>query len=168
MRRYHKDRFGRYQFVIATKDFHLPGDSNGGHFSDDPDYVTTWPEHCVQGTEGSMLHPAVADAGWVSLDAVFYKGQGRPDYSGFQGRTPTLYDDIYLLEWLNDRRVTELDIVGVATDRCVKATAMDAIENGFIVRIPQQLTLAVGGNEARDQAIRQVMWAQGKDGELIN
>lgn len=172
MRQFHKDRFGLYQYIIATKDFHLPGDSNGGHFSDNPDFVKTWPAHCVQGTEGAMLHPAVADAGLTALDAVFYKGQGRPDYSGFQGVTPVSIEGyrpgMFMLEWLQNRKVTHLDIVGIATDYCVKATALDAVEFGFQVRIPQSLTVAVGGDEARDDTIRRVMWAQGKDAELIN
>lgn len=159
----------RYQYIIATKDWHLPGDTNGGHFSDNPDYVSTWPEHCVQGTEGAMLHPALTEVVYTRLDATFYKGQGRPDYSGFQGQTPTMYDENqFLLEWLLDRRVTELDIVGLATDYCVEETAMDAVQNGFNVRIPVSLTAAVGGDEARDETIRRVMKAQGKESELIN
>jgi nicotinamidase/pyrazinamidase len=152
-----------YQYIVGTKDFHIPGDSNGGHFSDNPDYVTTWPEHCVQGTEGSMFHPEIADAAWAGFDAVFYKGAGRPDYSGFHGKAPSLYPDgdIYLLDWLQRRNVTDLDIVGLATDYCVKETAMDAIQNGFNVRIPQALTAAVGGQEARDLWIKTVYAAQG-------
>jgi nicotinamidase/pyrazinamidase len=172
MRQFHKDRFGRYQYIVATKDFHIPGDSNGGHFSANPDFVNTWPEHCVQGTEGSMLHPAIADAGLTALDAVFYKGQGRPDYSGFQGVTPVSIEGyrpgMFMLDWLRDRRVTDIDIVGIATDYCVKATALDAVEFGFNVRVPRSLTVAVGGDEVRDKTIRQIERAQGRDGELIN
>lgn len=172
MRQFMKDRFGLYQYIVASKDFHLPGDSNGGHFSDSPDYVSTWPAHCVQGTEGSMLHPAIAEAGFSGLDAVFYKGQGRPDYSAFQGVTPVGIEGyrpgMFLLDWLKDRKVTDVDVVGIATDYCVKETALDAVEFGFNVRIPSQLTVAVGGEEAKLEAIRKVMWAQGKDASLIN
>lgn len=158
----------RYQHIIATKDWHLPGDSNGGHFSDNPDYASTWPPHCVQGTDGARFHAALTEIVYTRLDATFYKGQGRPDYSGFQGKTPTMYGEYrYMLEWLQERRVSELDIVGVATEYCVLATALDAVENGFNVRIPVSLTAAVGGDEARDNAIRRVMLAQGKEG-IIN
>lgn len=159
----------RYQHIVATKDFHLAGDSNGGHISDSPDYASTWPAHCIQGTEGAMFHPALTEIMYTRLDATFYKGQGRPDYSGFQGVTPTMYGEKeHLLEWLQARKVTEIDIVGIATDYCVKATALDAVENGFSVRVPRSLTVAVGGDEARDQAIRQIMRAQGLESELIN
>src|SRR5207245_4570083 len=130
----HKYRFCLYQSIITTKDFHLPAESNGRHFAkpafEEPDYKTTWPVHCIQGTEGAMLHPAVADAGLTALDAVFYKGQGRPDYSGFQGVTPVSIEGyrpgMFMLDWLQARKVTHLDIVGIATDYCVKETALDA------------------------------------------
>lgn len=162
----------RYQHIIATKDWHLPAESNGGHFAKpgtEPDYSTTWPVHCIQGTEGAMFHPALTEIVYTRLDATFYKGEGRPDYSGFQGKTPTMYGEYeYMLEWLTERSVTELDIVGLATDYCVKATALDAIQSGFRVRIPQALTAAVGGPEQRDLTIRTINAAQGLDVQLIN
>lgn len=160
-----------YQYVVATKDFHIPADSNGGHFAKvgkEPDYVSTWPAHCVQGTEGAMFHPEIADVGWGGFDTVFYKGQGRPDYSGFQGTAPSLYEDVHLLDWLRRRNVTALDVVGLATDYCVLATAMDAIQFGFSVRIPSALTAAVSGEDAKRNAIRRVMWAQGLDAALAS
>lgn len=164
--------YSLYKYIVGTKDFHLPADSNGGHFAKpgtDPDYSTTWPAHCVQGTEGSMFHPEIAEVAWGAFDAVFYKGEGRPDYSGFQGWAPSLYgEEVSLLDWLNDRKITEVDVVGLATDFCVKATALDAIQAGFKVRIPQALTAAVGGNEQRDLTIRTINAAQGLDVRLVN
>lgn len=157
-----------YQYIVATKDWHIPADSNGGHISANPDYSTTWPEHCVQGSEGAMFHPEIADVGWYYFDAVFYKGMGRPDYSGFQGTAPGLYGDVHLLDFLNAREVTHVDVVGLATDHCVKATAMDAIQAGFNVRIPAPLTAAVGGPEQRDLIIRTINAAQGLDTRLVN
>lgn len=163
------DRALRYQFIVGTKDWHIPADSNGGHISRKPDYVSTWPEHCIQGSEGAQFHPAIADVAWGGFDAVFYKGQGRPDYSGFQGVAPALYgDEVYLHEWLSVRKVTHLDIVGLATEYCVRETAMDAVQFGFNVRIPLSLTEAVGGEDAKLNAIRQVMAAQGMPDSLIN
>lgn len=164
---YYKPGTLRYQHIIATKDWHLPADSNGGHFApegEDPDYVHNWPVHCVQGTEGAMFHPALTELVFTRLDATFYKGQGRPDYSGFQGVTPTMYEEeAYMLDWLKDRNVTELDIVGLATEFCVEATAMDAILNGFKVSIPVALTAAVGGDEVRDATIERINAAQAVD-----
>src|SRR5690242_14478573 len=74
----------KYRYMVATKDWHLPADSNGGHFSDTPDYISTWPAHCVQGSEGAQFHPAIAEVA-DKFDRIFYKGNGRADYSGFQG-----------------------------------------------------------------------------------
>lgn len=157
-----------YDYVVATKDWHLPGDNNGHHFSDNPDYVTTWPVHCVQGTDGAMWPTFFADVAFDAVDAVFYKGQGEPAYSGFQGKTPSLYGDIFLHEYLSAREVTDVDVVGLATDYCVKATALDAVQFGYNVRIPANLTAAVGGADAKRKVIAQVRELQGLDGSLIN
>lgn len=158
-----------YQYIVGTKDFHIPGDSNGGHISHIPNYVSTWPEHCTQGTVGAMFHPEIADVAWGGFDAVFYKGQGRPDYSGFQGKAPSMYgEEIRLQEWLTDRHVTHLDVVGLATDHCVRATALDGIQLGYNVRIPKHLTAAVGGPEARDRVIQAVYELQGTPLRKVN
>lgn len=167
MATHRSDRTDYYKYMVATKDFHIPEDSNGGHISDNPDYVSTWPAHCIQGTQGASFHPEIAKVGWEAFDGVFYKGQGRPDYSGFQGTMPGRFEDVHLLDWLYDKAVTTVDIVGIATEHCVRATALDAIQGGFNVRIPKQLTVAVGGDEAKVKAIRQVYDAQGYDG-IIN
>jgi nicotinamidase/pyrazinamidase len=165
---------GRYDYIVATKDWHLPAESNGGHFAhplSEPNYVTTWPVHCIQGTEGAQFHPAIAEKAEV-FDAIFYKGEGSPAYSGFQGRTMELPGlpggGVYLDEWLKERGVTHLDIVGIATDYCVKDTALDAIQSGYEVRVPRQLTVAVGGPDHADLIIRTLYAAQGKPLTLVN
>lgn len=159
-----------FDYFLATKDFHLPGQSNGGHISDNPDYVTTWPVHCIQGTDGAMFHPAI---GLIDdlFDAVFYKGEGRPDYSGFQGKTMGHYPDedgTYLLNWLQDHNVTDVTVVGIAAEHCVKATAADAVINGFRTYIPMDMTVAVGGQAAVEASIQAINKMQGNVDRIVN
>ena len=158
------DKFSLYDYFVATKDWHAPGSSNGGHIVDNPDYVNTWPSHCIQGTEGAMFVPPIADIS-EKFDAIFYKGDDRPDYSGFQGKTA---DGVHLYPWLNERGVVAVDVVGIATDHCVRATAEDAVVAGLSVRIPVQLTVAVGGPAAAEEAIRRVNQMQGAVDRRIN
>lgn len=115
----------RWDHVVATRDHHVdPGD----HFSDQPDFARSWPPHCVAGTAGADLHAGL-DAD--KLEAIFDKGEYTAAYSGFEGRsggTP-------LADWLREHRVTEVDVVGIATDHCVRATALDAAREGFATRV---------------------------------
>ena len=111
-----------YDLVVATADSHLPGTDNGGHFAADPDYVNTWPPHCVTGTPGADLVPAVARL----ATHVVRKGAGAPAYSGFEGGLDIL---------LRERGIDSIDIVGIATDYCVKATALDAARLGYATRV---------------------------------
>jgi nicotinamidase/pyrazinamidase len=123
-----------YAHVVATKDFHI---DPGEHFSDTPDYQASWPRHCVAGTPGAEFHP-LFDQG--AVEAVFAKGRHSAAYSGFEGTddagTP-------LADWLRDRGVGEVDVVGIATDYCVKATAADAAREGFTTRVLLDLTAGV-------------------------
>lgn len=115
-------RMGGYELVVATRDHHVdPGD----HFSDTPDFVHSWPPHCRVGTPGASFHPAL-DVGPVQ--AVFSKGEHTAAYSGFEGADP---DGVTLRDWLVERRVDGVDVVGIATDHCVRATALDAVRAGF-------------------------------------
>lgn len=147
-----------YDYIVATKDFHDAYTDNGGHFSDDPDFVDTWPAHCVIGSEGSKFHPAIQGVEGF-FDAVFHKGQGKPSYSGFEGWHQfegKQNEQLSLDGWLRKRNVTELWIVGIATDHCVKATAEDALDLGYDVRVPLSLTVAVGGDEAKIATIKEI------------
>ncbi|MEO3759579.1 nicotinamidase [Mycobacterium sp. B14F4] len=123
-----------YAHIVATKDFHIdPGD----HFSEHPDFVDSWPPHCVVGTEGADFHPQFhPDA----VEAVFTKGQFAAAYSGFEG---TDENGTPLADWLRERGVDEVDIAGIATDYCVKATAADAVANGFKTRVLAELIAGV-------------------------
>lgn len=120
-----------YDHVVATKDFHIdPGD----HFSDHPDYASSWPRHCVARTPGADFHPNL-DTG--PIEAVFRKGAYAAAYSGFEGADDT---GTPLLEWLRQRGVDQVDIVGLATDHCVRATAADAVHAGLSTRVLLDLT----------------------------
>ncbi|WP_432150552.1 isochorismatase family protein [Streptomyces sp. bgisy029] len=127
-----------YQHVVATRDCHVdPGD----HFSETPDYVDSWPVHCVAGTEGVGFHPNFAPAvASGAIDTVFDKGAYSAAYSGFEGADE---NGTGLAQWLRDRSVTEVDVVGIATDHCVRATALDAAREGFVTQVLLDLTAGV-------------------------
>lgn len=115
-------RMGDYDLVVATRDLHV---DPGGHFSDTPDFVDSWPPHCRAGTPGASFHPAL-DVGPVR--AVFAKGEYTAAYSGFEGADP---GGVTLRDWLVEHRVDAVDVAGLATDHCVRATALDSVRAGF-------------------------------------
>jgi nicotinamidase/pyrazinamidase len=115
-------------------DFHI---DPGSHFSDEPDYRDSWPRHCVVGTEGVDFHPAFDPA---AVDAIFTKGEHSAAYSGFEGADES---GTTLADWLRQRGVDAVDVVGIATDYCVKATAADAVTAGFATRVLLDLTAGV-------------------------
>ncbi|CAD5953956.1 MULTISPECIES: isochorismatase family protein [Streptomyces] len=127
-----------YRHVVATRDHHVdPGD----HFSETPDFVDSWPVHCVAGTEGVGFHPNFAPAvASGAIDTVFDKGAHSAAYSGFEGADE---NGTGLAEWLRERSVTEVDVVGIATDHCVRATALDAAREGFVTHVLLDLTAGV-------------------------
>ncbi|RZU37237.1 nicotinamidase/pyrazinamidase [Streptomyces sp. BK022] len=127
-----------YRHVVATRDHHI---APGGHFADNPDYVHSWPAHCVAGTEGVGFHPNFAPAvASGAVDAVFDKGAYSAAYSGFEG---TDENGATLADWLRGRGVEEVDVVGIATDHCVRATALDAAAEGFRTHVLLDLTAGV-------------------------
>lgn len=133
-----------YRHVVATQDFHIdPGD----HFSDHPDYVSSWPPHCRADTLGAQFHPNL-DAG--RFEAVFRKGAYDAGYSGFSGLD---HGGTLLGDWLRQRHVDEVDIVGIATDHCVRRTAEDAAAQGLVTRVLVDLTAGVG-EESTAAALR--------------
>ena len=130
---------GEYDLVVASRDWHSGDSDNGGHFAVDaePDFVSTWPEHCVAGTPGAEYHPALETE---SVDVHIRKGQGVPAYSIFEGT-----DDAgqSVSEVLTSHGVTDIDMVGIATDYCVRASTLHALEHGQHVRIFTDLIAGV-------------------------
>jgi nicotinamidase/pyrazinamidase len=124
----------QYAHVAATRDHHI---DPGAHFSAEPDYASSWPPHCVAGTRGADLHP---DLDVSRIEEVFSKGEHAAAYSGFEGISTA---GERLADWLSERTVTSVDVVGIATDYCVKATALDAARAGLTTRVLVDLTAAV-------------------------
>ncbi|MCY0944576.1 MULTISPECIES: isochorismatase family protein [Streptomyces] len=130
-----------YRHVVATRDHHIDPGAHFAHPPALPDFETSWPVHCVAGTEGVGFHPNFAPAvASGAVAAVFDKGAHEAAYSGFEGADE---NGVTLDRWLRDRNVTEVDVVGIATDHCVKATALDAARAGFTTRVLLDLTAAV-------------------------
>lgn len=143
-----------YAAVVATRDAHV---DPGPHFAapgTEPDFVTSWPVHCVHGTPGEALHGRL-DRGLV--DVVVDKGQHDDGYSGFGAHTP---DGTALADWLRARGVTHLDVCGIATDHCVRHTALDGRRAGFEVRVLTGLVVGVDPT-ASEAALSEVVAAGG-------
>jgi nicotinamidase/pyrazinamidase len=133
----HRDE---YHVVIASRDWHDADNDNGGHFAaagEAPNFVTTWPVHCVAGSTGAEYHPELTLPGNT---VHVKKGQGIPSYSMFEGHSE---DGRTVEEILSEAGVSEVDVVGIATDHCVRASALDARSAGLAVRVINDLVAAV-------------------------
>jgi nicotinamidase/pyrazinamidase len=135
-----RERGDAWVHVVATQDHHI---DPGPHFGDPPDFVDTWPVHCVAGTPGADFH---ADLDTDRIEAIFTKGEHAAAYSGFEGHAA----GIGLAAWLRMRHVSHVDIVGIATDYCVRATALDANREGFATTV--LLDLIAGVAESTTEA----------------
>ncbi|HZQ58777.1 MAG TPA: isochorismatase family protein [Acidimicrobiales bacterium] len=131
---------GDYAFVVATRDWH---EDPGAHFSATPDFRHSWPTHCVAGTEGAAFHPALDTTG---VDAVVSKGRRSAAYSGFEGADDAGED---LASLLAARAITAVDVCGLATDYCVRATALDAVAHGLRTRVLADLSAGVAAETSR-------------------
>jgi nicotinamidase/pyrazinamidase len=135
-----------YDVVFASRDWHHGEDDNGGHFATGaaPDFVTTWPRHCVAGEPGAEYHPALDT---TLVDVHVRKGQGKPAYSIFEGTTEA---GGTLTEALDELGVTDVDVAGIATDYCVRASALDAVAAGRHVRVLTDLIAGVAPESSAD------------------
>ncbi|MBV8385645.1 MAG: isochorismatase family protein [Acidimicrobiia bacterium] len=139
-----------YELVVASRDYHV---EPGGHFSDQPDYRDSWPTHCVVDTPGAEFHP---DFDVDRVDDIFSKGAYSAAYSAFEavddeGRT--------LEQVLRERSIDTIDLVGLATDYCVRSTTLDAVRAGFNARVLTHM--AAGVNEDTTAAALDEMSAAG-------
>ena len=134
-----------YSAIVATADWH---DDPGAHFSSAPDYVDSWPAHCRVGTDGALFHPG-AERAFEHVEAIFRKGLHEAAYSGFEGFTVEADQRVPLAQWLRDRAIEAVDVVGIATDHCVRATALDAEEEGFDTTVLLDLTAGVAPETTR-------------------
>jgi nicotinamidase/pyrazinamidase len=186
---------GQFDHIVATQDWHI---DPGPHFSEDPDFVDSWPRHCVAGSRGAELHP---DLDTEYIQAYFRKGQYTAAYSGFEGllapddavptgdRKPGAMppagasepadapdddesggtgdaeafaarafadgeDAIGLDDWLQSHDVEDVVVVGIATDHCVKATALDGVQAGYSVTVLRGLTVGIA--EDLDDALAEM------------
>lgn len=132
---------GDYQYVVATRDHHI---DPGSHFSQNPDFKDSFPVHCVAGGEGSEFHPNFAPtAAGGKVHAVFFKGAHSASKSGFEGADA---EGTSLADWLRARGVQDVDVVGIATDHCVRATALDAVAAGFGTRVRLDYSVGVAAD----------------------
>lgn len=142
-----------YEVIIASRDWHDGEGDNGGHFALDsePNFVDTWPVHCVAGTFGAEYHP---ELDLSEIDIHVKKGQGEPSYSMFEGITE---DGYTVQQVLDERGITHVDVVGIATDHCVRASALDALAGGQKVTVLTDMVAAVTeetGQKALDELVQ--------------
>jgi nicotinamidase/pyrazinamidase len=146
----------KYDVVVATRDWHP--ENLEGHFSATPDYVDTWPPHCVQGTRGAQFHPAISTLlADEMIDVVVSKGESSAAYSGFEG----FAGDMSLSKLLAERRITDVEVCGIATSHCVRATAIDAYKGGMATVVITDLS--VGVTEEQAEAALEELSALGVD-----
>jgi nicotinamidase/pyrazinamidase len=139
---------GDFELVVATRDWHPAGH---GSFADQGG---TWPPHCVQGTMGAELHPALERA---HLDVVLDKGED-PEADGYSG-----FENPELARLLAERGIDEVTVVGLATDYCVKRTALDALREGLRVRVDPAATRGVNVDAGDDQRALDELRAAGAE-----
>ena len=126
-----------YVLVVATRDWHYDPGTHFAQAGTDPNFIDTWPVHCVAESPGADWHPDFR----LPPDAVVIsKGEHEAAYSGFEGQAG---DGRSLAQVLRDSEVDQVDVAGIATSYCVRATAIDAVKAGFSTRVLAPLTADV-------------------------
>ena len=144
-----------YSLIVASRDWHSAEGDNGGHFSEHPDFVDTWPVHCVAESRGAEYHPEFDTS---SVQEHLFKGQGTPDYSAFQAvtRSGEPAPELFVRY-----AITDIDVLGIATDYCVRASSLDALRGSYGVRVLQPLTAGVAA-ESSAAALAEIRLAGGE------
>lgn len=137
----HEQSAGTYARIVATQDWHI---DPGPHFSQDPDFVDSWPVHCVAESQGAAMRAPIEPS---LIDEFFRKGAYTAAYSGFEGST---VGDVPMAQWLRDEGIDELDVCGIATDHCVRATVLDGLKEGFKVNVLARLCSPVDKQRGED------------------
>lgn len=136
-----KQGFAEYDYIATTQDWHIePGD----HFSKTPDFVNSWPKHCVAGTDGARIVKNLLEVLMGHVNFAVKKGQFTAAYSGFEG---VCEDGTLLGDALREVGVTDVDVVGIASDYCVAATALDAQAQGFNTSVLMNLTVGINAEQ---------------------
>ena len=142
---YLKIHSSEYELIVASRDWHDANSLNDGHFAGPqviPDFVTSWPPHCVAETFGAEYHPNLEQ---TFVGVHVRKGMGHASYSAFEG---VAEDGRTLEAILLEAGVTELDVVGIATDYCVLASALDAKASGVSVNVLLGMCAAISPSSA--------------------
>lgn len=147
------DYRSQYDLIVTTQDWHNPDSDNGGHFSETPDFIDTWPVHCVAGSDGAAIHPEV-EAELPINTFRFKKGFGTPSYSGFEAKWAGVLLGHFIDEVAQGDRVS-VEVVGLATSHCVKATALDAKRRGYITHVAEDYVAGVT-DELEEAAFREL------------
>jgi nicotinamidase/pyrazinamidase len=127
----------RYDLIVATRDWHVDPGTHFAAAGTEPDFKDSWPPHCIAGTAGAEFHPALRLPARV---VVVSKGEHAAAYSGFEGRAG---DGRSLQDLLVESQIDVVDIAGIATSYCVRATALDSARAGFRTRVLAGLTADV-------------------------
>lgn len=146
---------GDYEIIVASRDWHDGDNDNGGHFSPEPDFIDTWPVHCVAGTFGAEYDEVFDES---AITHHLKKGQGKPAYSLFEGVSD---DGRTAAQLLDEHGIIDIDITGLATDYCVRASSLDAIAHGRHVRVFTDLVAGVHA-ESSDRALAEIAHAGGE------
>jgi nicotinamidase/pyrazinamidase len=139
-----------YDLIVASRDWHDSASSNEGHFAVDgaePDFVSSWPPHCVANTFGAEYHPNL-DQSFIGVHVR--KGMGHASYSAFEGLSA---EGQTLEQVLSAAGITQIDVVGIATDYCVLASSLDAAGAGLEVTVLLEMCAGISETSTRDAVV---------------
>lgn len=135
--------FAHYDEIVTTQDWHI---EPGEHFADDPDFIDSWPRHCLAGEAGAEFVDVLADALEKVPHTEIKKGMYEAAYSGFEGVTE---NGETLAHFLHERGISDVDVIGIATDYCVASTAIDSASEIFVTTVLTDLTVGINAKKIK-------------------